>query len=230
MSFADKLAQALPAKDLNGDTFEFISRDRIFDELHGLISPIKHRFVSVAHDNSAAPDSWLSQAEEIQAGRARLIADLNTDEGRAAYLQCWWPKGVDGFCLAVRGTRGQEAGLPYPVFTLLRSATIRHLIAPDTIFDVMRLGVLQPTTTIPKALWDCGIRRVLWHPTANFDGWLKAQAGGLSPLLLPLAENDPLRTWEFDPGHREQKAIAYFLNLQDRPVTDSYVDWLRGAK
>jgi hypothetical protein len=230
--FADKLALALPAKDVNGDTFEFIARDRVFDELHGLINPIKDRFVSVEHFPGYPPEKWLTNAEEIQAGRARLIADLNTDEGRAAFLQCWWPRGADGFCLAVRGTNKHENkdGLPYPTFTLLRCATLRHLIAPDTIFDVMRLGVLQPTTTIVKGLWDCGIRRLLWHPTPNFDAWMKEQIGGLSPRLIPLDPDDPLRTWEFAPGHPEKKTFTYFLNLKDRPVTDSYMDWLSGAQ
>lgn len=224
MSFTDRLAQALPKQDVNGDTFEFIPRARVFDELHGLITPYKHRIVSVEDSPTVDP-----HASTIP---GRLLADLNTEEGRAAFLECWWPTHVvDGYCLAVRAEHGREDGLPYPTFTLLRRASFRHLLAPDTLFDVMRLGssAFTGTTTSLKAHWDCGIRRSLIHPTENYNAWLRWQIGGLSPRLTRLDPDDPLRTWTWIPGHPGQWRFAYFLEVPDRPQTDDFMAWMRGA-
>ncbi len=228
MWYADRLALALPKRDVNGDHFEFIRRDRVFEELHGLIQPIRHTLVAVEHDPSVDPRLWLTQAEEIQAGRARLIADLNTDEGRAAFLECWWPRGVDGLCLAHRAERGNEDGLPFPTHTLLRRAVFLHLLEPDLLFSVMRFGARSYTTTLMKAHWDCGVRRILFHPIETLDTAMRELFNGVSSRLIPLAPNDPRWRWTLQPGHHGKAPFAYYIDLTDRPKTNDSLAWFRG--
>lgn len=230
MSLEHALSLVLPKKEINGDCFEFVRRDRVFDELSGLITPIKHRFALYEHDGSINPALRGTTEDEVRAGRARVIADLNTEAGREAWLECWWPQASDGFCLTSRVEHGlDEAGLPYPICTLLRRASLRHRLGPDMIFDAMRLGTTSLYTTVGRALWDCGIRRSLWHPTPAFDAWLKGQVGGLSPRLTPLDPNDPLCSFACLPGPPQRVSVAYILNFPDRPITDNAMDWLRGT-
>jgi hypothetical protein len=226
MSFETEIGAVIPKQDLNGDDITLVARDDIFRLLWGVIAPIQERFVAVEHDPAYPRDLWLSQHEEVQAGRATLTADLNTDEGRAAFLQCWWPKDADGVCICWTAQRGKDTELPYPSFSQIRSATILLRLAPDQVFGTMRFGVFPVTTTGLRACYDVGIRRGLWHPTDGLDVWLATQ--GAKSRLVPLPAKDPLRTWTYSPGHTEEKANAYTAVLSRRPVADLYLDWLKG--
>lgn len=227
--YARDLARVLPAVAANGDRLALVDRADVFRLLRGLIRPVQDRFVAVEHDPRTDPRLWLTHAEEIQAGRARLLADVNSEAGRTAFLDLWWPADRDGACVSwtAEAGKGHERALPYPVSTMLRTAVIMLRLAPDLMFTAMRFGVIPTTTTVLRANWDVGIRRILFHPTPHFHTWLTEQ-GGLARCAA-LAPDDPLRIWTYAPGHTEAKEHAYILHVQDRPQTDDYLAWLKGA-
>lgn len=227
MSFASELTRAMPKQDVNGDEITFVKREDVFRLVWGVIGPVQERFVSVEHDPNIPSAKWLTHAEEIAAGRATLIADLNTDEGRAAFLQCWWPKDQDGTCVVWTAENHRHAEVPYPTHSQIRTAAIWLRPEPDLMQCIMRLGSWQATTTGLKALWDVGIRRLLWYPSDNLDKWLRDLGAG--PRLQDVPKGHPYRTWTFSPGHTEEKSHVYYVDVSTRPVTDDYKAWLGGT-
>ena len=225
--FEDDLRLVLPKTDVNGDTISLVPRADVLRRLHGLIWPIQNSmFRQVEHLGNDDPGARMSADEEMEAGRARTVIDLNTKEGQEAYLNCWWPKDADGACIALTAPLGKEAELPYPIYTQLRSASITLRLTPTLVFGTMRFGVAPVTTTQGRAFWDIGIRRAMFHPTPAYYAWL--QANGATSRLTPLEPDDPLRTWTHQPGLTTKVALAFYIELPDRHITDDRMAWMKG--
>jgi hypothetical protein len=218
------LAKVMPATDVNGDIIDVIDRGEVFTRAWGVIRPVRHHFYAIRYkDNQYPDDKRLTRVDEVGAGRGDLLADLNTPEGRAAFLQCWWPDDQDGACVVWTAQKAEDA--PYPVWSQIRTAAIWLRPEPDLMQCTYRFGAWQPTTTGLKALWDIGIRRLLWYPNPHLEKWLRDHGAG--PKMQALDPSNPYCTREFGPQHVETKA-AFFVDLSARPVTDDYMAWLGG--
>jgi hypothetical protein len=220
-----ELAAVLPARDVNGDQIRLVQREDILRLVAPIIRPkwSDHRSIRWLRDPGVGVR--LTWDEEIARGNAELVADLNTKEGQDAYLECWWPAHMDGACIVF--TADQAKDVPHPVWTQIRNASVILRLSPTMAFQTYRWGATTVTTTRGRALWDVGIRRELWHPSNGFYKYLEDNAA--TARLTPLDDADPLRVWTYAPTHPERRALAFYCERQDRPITDNAMDWLKGT-
>lgn len=224
------LAEKLPRFDVNGDEMRIIARKDYWDAAWPLVAPVKHlnrfRIIERVKEEDDPAQSTTIDAQ-VATGHYVVRFDLNTVEGRKLFLDAWWPTDADATCVSWTAQPGHDAELPYPSNTPLRSISIMARVNPTTMLSPMRFGVFPVTTTHLKALWDVGIRQMLWQLGPNGREFFKGK--NFDKRFIEAPAGDPLRI-EWSPGKRRQDhPWAVYCLMPNRPVTDSMNAWLSGT-